>query len=325
MSDYSNIKLKVGNSTYSVGNSISVSSNSTVTVLNGSTTMATTTAPRSFTFVLYSTNFSGANYQVSFNANGGSGTMASQTGAEASNLTLNPCAFTRTGLTFAGWNTAADGSGDSYTNGETLTMWQNVTLYAQWISTETYTLTYDANGGVGTMESQSGTMLDSLIVAANGFTKDGYAFTGWNTAADGTGTAYAPTDGITLNANTTLYAQSHSAASYLSHLSAGDFTCGPVGVRMAIGNTRSGGRCSFAGQSLSVCIGDFHQSVVHPAHEYRADIFNDRGLVLSAPVLPGEDTWLSLKAENCAFYRAEVFDVTRGLRIAVGNPIWNLS
>ena len=100
-----------------------------------------------------------------------------------------------------------DGSGDSYTNGETLTMWQNVTLYAQWISTETYTLTYDANGGVGTMESQSGTMLDSLIVAANGFTKDGYAFTGWNTAADGTGTAYAPTDGITLNANTTLYAQ----------------------------------------------------------------------------------------------------------------------
>ncbi len=124
---------------------------------------------------------------------------------------------------------------------------------------------------------------------------------------------------------TTLYAQSHSAASYLSHLSAGDFTCGPVGVRMAIGNTRSGGRCSFAGQSLSVCIGDFHQSVVHPAHEYRADILNDRGLVQSAPVLPGEDTWLSLKAENCAFYRAEVFDVTRSLRIAVGNPIWNLS
>ena len=123
---------------------------------------------------------------------------------------------------------------------------------------------------------------------------------------------------------TTLYAESKSARSYLSHLSAGDFTCGPVGVRMAIGDTRTGGSCSFNGQKLTVCVGDFHISVSDPAHEYRADILNDRGAVLSGPVFPGKDNWFSLDAGDCAFYRAEVFDVTRGLRIAVGNPIWNL-
>ncbi|MBR4428705.1 MAG: hypothetical protein IKS78_05045 [Clostridia bacterium] len=123
---------------------------------------------------------------------------------------------------------------------------------------------------------------------------------------------------------TTVYAQSRSARSYLSHLSVGDFTCGPVGVRMVIGDTCTGGRCSFRGQRLTVCVGDFHESVSDPAHEFRADILNEHGVVLSGPVAPGAYNWFSLNAEDCAFYRAEVFDVTRGLRIAVGNPIWNI-
>ena len=123
---------------------------------------------------------------------------------------------------------------------------------------------------------------------------------------------------------TTVYAESRSARSYLSHLSAGDFTCGPVSVRMAVGSTRTGGSCSFRGQKLTVCVGDFHESVSDPAHEYRADILNENGVVLSGPVSSGEDSWFSLDTADCAFYRAEVFDVTRNLLIAVGNPIWNL-
>ncbi|MBQ4436822.1 MAG: hypothetical protein II879_12120 [Clostridia bacterium] len=123
---------------------------------------------------------------------------------------------------------------------------------------------------------------------------------------------------------TTVYAESRSARSYLSHLSAGDFTCGPVGVRMAVGSTRTGGSCSFRGQKLTVCVGDFHESVSDPAHEYRADILNENGVVLSGPVSAGSDNWFSLDTADCAFYRAEVFDATRNLLIAVGNPIWNL-
>ena len=123
---------------------------------------------------------------------------------------------------------------------------------------------------------------------------------------------------------TTLYAESRSALSYLPHLAAGDFTCGPVGVRMAIGDTRTGGQCAFRGQKLTVCVGDFHESVAIPGHEYRADILNEHGVVSSGLISSTAYNWFSLDAADCAFYRAEVFDVTRGLRIAVGNPIWNL-
>ena len=67
---------------------------------------------------------------VSFNANGGSGSMPDQT-LEPGVGTLNSNTFTRSGYTFTGWNTAANGSGTSYTNGATYTG-TSTTLYAQW-------------------------------------------------------------------------------------------------------------------------------------------------------------------------------------------------
>ena len=111
----------------------------------------------------------------------------------------------------------------------------------------------------------------------------------------------------------------------LSHLREGDFTCGPVGVRMCMGDTKTGGQCAFNGQMLTVCASDFHESVCFPDHEYRLDILSDQGLAFSAPVSLKEENFVSIPADPCAFYRAEVFDVTRNLRIAIGNPIWNRS
>ena len=70
----------------------------------------------------------------------------------------------------------------------------------------TYTATFDANGGSGTMNSQ--TSATSANIAANTFTRAGYTFTGWNTAADGSGTSFA--EGANYNfasGNSTLYAQ----------------------------------------------------------------------------------------------------------------------
>ena len=123
---------------------------------------------------------------------------------------------------------------------------------------------------------------------------------------------------------TTLYAEAHSAKSYLPRLASGDFTCGPVGIRMCVGGTKTGGQCCFDGQKLVVCIGDFHSSVRDDTHAYRADILNDRGVAVSRSIRPEGQAWFSLDAGDCAFWRAEVFDETRGLRIAVGNPIWNV-
>lgn len=71
-------------------------------------------------------------YIVTFNANGGSGTMAAQTFTEGEAQALTRNAFTYDGYTFTGWNTVQGGSGASYTDGQTITATADMTLYAQW-------------------------------------------------------------------------------------------------------------------------------------------------------------------------------------------------
>lgn len=71
-----------------------------------------------------------------------------------------------------------------------------------------YAVTYDANGGTGSVEdSLRYTAGESATVLANGFTRGGYTFAGWNTAADGTGTTYKPGETIKLSDSVKLYAQ----------------------------------------------------------------------------------------------------------------------
>jgi large repetitive protein len=70
------------------------------------------------------------NHTVSFNTNGGSGSMSNQTANVATNLTAN--SFTRTGYTFAGWNTLAGGGGTAYVDQASYAFAADVTLYAQW-------------------------------------------------------------------------------------------------------------------------------------------------------------------------------------------------
>ena len=67
---------------------------------------------------------------------------------------------------------------------------------------------YDANGGKGTMEPTEGILQDQVQAADNQFTRSGYSFSGWNTKADGSGTAYKSGDSVSLDDETvTLYAQ----------------------------------------------------------------------------------------------------------------------
>lgn len=71
-------------------------------------------------------------YTVSFNANGGTGTMANQTFVSGQAQALDSNTFTRTGYDFNGWNTADDGTGATYANTASYTASANATLYAQW-------------------------------------------------------------------------------------------------------------------------------------------------------------------------------------------------
>ena len=133
--------------------------------------------------------------------------MSSQVFEKGVPQTLNSNTFTRTGYTFTGWNTKADGSGTSYTNGQTITLTSNLTLYAQWKKDVIYTITFNANGGSGTMSALSVKEGASQKLTANSFTRTGYIFTGWNTKADGSGTSYTNGQTITPTSNLTLYAQ----------------------------------------------------------------------------------------------------------------------
>jgi hypothetical protein len=123
---------------------------------------------------------------------------------------------------------------------------------------------------------------------------------------------------------TTLYAAEKSSAGFVAQLRKGDFTCGSVSVRMCMGDTLCGGSCVFDGQTLTVCTSDFHESVQDNTHRYRVDILDERGVVKSEEISCEQPTFVSVPVRSDArFYRAEVFDVSRNLRIAVGNPIWN--
>ena len=122
---------------------------------------------------------------------------------------------------------------------------------------------------------------------------------------------------------TTIYASEKSSRGFVERMRAGDFTCGSVGIRMCVGDTLMGGSCDFTGKQLCVLVSDFHSSVADASHEYRVDIITDKGVVCSEEASCGETTSVCMDAPVCAFCRVEVIDVTAGVRIAVGNPIWN--
>lgn len=69
---------------------------------------------------------------ITFNANGGTGTMNPQTVTSGIEQTLNENQFTFDGYDFDEWNTAEDGSGNAYDDGAGITASSNITLYAQW-------------------------------------------------------------------------------------------------------------------------------------------------------------------------------------------------
>src|SRR5208283_2705465 len=114
---------------------------------------------------------------------------------------------------FAGWNTSPSGAGTAYAAGATFTMGSaNVNLYATWTTSgATFTVTYlatSATSGAGPSDPTLYAAGDSVTVLGNiGYLfNPGHSFVGWNTAADGSGTSYAPGSVLTMaNADATLH------------------------------------------------------------------------------------------------------------------------
>lgn len=128
-------------------------------------------------------------YTISYNANGGSGTMASTTATYGSTTTIYANTFTKTGYSFAGWTTNSDGSDDGYgwtnwsgiwkyVNGQYGISGGKLVLYARW-SANTYTIKYDANGGTGAPANQSFVYNSGAKISTTKPTKTGYTFVNW--------------------------------------------------------------------------------------------------------------------------------------------------
>lgn len=167
------------------------------------------------------TNETDYNYTLAYNANGGSGAPSNQTGSNTGTspyytFTVSSTVPTRTGYTFLGWSTSDSATSASYVGGNSFTVTSSgtTTLYAVW-KANTYTVSYNANGGSGAPSAQTKTYNVSLTLSSTVPTRTGYLFQGWATSSTGA-VAYQPSGSYTANADVILYAIWKAANSTLS-------------------------------------------------------------------------------------------------------------
>ena len=141
----------------------------------------------------------------------GTGTMSDQTIYEGVATPLTTNGFTApSGYYFIGWNTAQDGSGTSYTDGQSVTdltaAGNTITLYAQWNDCPNENICYFPNVTNPTdIEGEMGHQPilgtdTSIDLWAPNYKRSGYGFIAWNTKKDGTGTNYGPNQTLELTA-----------------------------------------------------------------------------------------------------------------------------
>ena len=180
----------------------------------------------------------GDSYKVTFDANGGSGSMDALVVPKGEVTTLPQNKFKKSKSEFLGWSESPSSTTPTYQDRQmNLQFSYDTTLYAVWgessssssssgsssssssssdsdsssssssRSGTTYAISYRPNSGSGSMDKQSVPSGESIVLEGSDFTREGYTFVGWNTSASGSGTAYVPGDTVTPTSNMSLYAQ----------------------------------------------------------------------------------------------------------------------
>ena len=144
-------------------------------------------------------------YEVKYDANGGGNTPARQTKTENVTLILTSTIPTRYGYTFRGWATTSTATTATYQAGGSYTANESVTLYAVW-EINTYTVSFDANGGSNAPNSQKKTHGQNLILTVAIPTRPNHVFLGWAADSSATSIAYVPGATYTAEEDVTLYA-----------------------------------------------------------------------------------------------------------------------
>lgn len=157
--------------------------------------------------------------KVVYNANGGSGAPAAQTGGTETSggsvlITLSSSKPSRQYYTFNGW-AYSSGASSGMSGGTTISCNASTTLYvanarvtnlyATW-KPETAVLSYNANGGSGAPASQTVNKNTWFTLRTGVPTRSGYEFVGWNTSSTATVATYQPGDSARIVGNMTLYA-----------------------------------------------------------------------------------------------------------------------
>ena len=154
-----------------------------------------------FTYGTYNFSIVAPSHAVTFDPNGGTGTMAPQSSNAPATLSSNT--FTRPGYSFGNWNTLSNGTGSPHADGELFDFASDLTLFAQW-SANRLDVSFDSQGGSAV--AQGSTTTGGTVTNPGDSSRNCYPFNGWFTAASGGSRVTFPyTHGQT--ANFTLYAQ----------------------------------------------------------------------------------------------------------------------
>ena len=143
-------------------------------------------------------------YTITYNANGGTGAPSSQTKVHGRNLSLTSVIPAKTGYAFGGWGISSTATTATYKSGDLYTTDSDITLYAIWKNT--YTVTYNANGGSNAPSNQTKIEDESLLLTSSSPTRSDYSFKGWATSSSSTTIAYKSGDYYEENRNIILYA-----------------------------------------------------------------------------------------------------------------------
>ena len=121
--------------------------------------------------------------------------------------TVPECGFSRPGFAFVGWNTRANGRGDSYQPGDPITLTASLTLYAQWKEAFTVKLYPNFEGGGDFVRQKIPQGYGAELLSP--FTREDCLLTGWTVDPGGEGAFYAPGETINPTDDMALYAQWH--------------------------------------------------------------------------------------------------------------------
>ena len=125
---------------------------------------------------LYKRTYATQTHTIHFDSNGGNGTMNDQAVNEFEPTALQSNAFVREGFVFEGWNTIADGTGDYYADGATVTLLDDLTLYAQWDQLFNISLVQPNHGSISASASQAFAETEIILTVT---VDPCYAFTQW--------------------------------------------------------------------------------------------------------------------------------------------------